>query len=104
MLETSSFSESGNIIWNFSIPEGITVLTGGSKSVTVTMTRGGSATTWTQERYVTYTVEGANGSGKTVNGLVRTSDSDPAPTFNIPISNVFGDIIKIKITNVSAND
>ena len=103
VLETSSFSESENIIWNFSIPEGITILTGGSKSVSVTMTRGGSSTAWTQERYITYTVEGADGSGKTVNGLVRISDSDPAPTFNIPISNVFGDIIKIKITNVSAN-
>ena len=103
ILETDSFSESENIIWNFSIPEGITILTGGSKSVTVTMTRGGSATTWTQGRYVTYTVEGADGSGKTANGLVRASDGDPAPTFSIPISNVSGDTVKIKITNVSAN-
>lgn len=103
VLETSSFSESGNIAWNFSIPEDITILTGGSKSVTVTMTRGGSATTWTQGRYVTYTVEGADGSGKTANGLVRASDSDPAPTFDVPISNVSGDTVKIKITNVSAN-
>lgn len=103
ILETDSFSESGNIAWNFSIPEDITILTGGSKSVTVTMTRGGSATTWTQGRYVTYTVEGADGSGKTANGLVRASDSDPAPTFDVPISNVSGDTVKIKITNVSAN-
>lgn len=102
-LETASFSESSDVSWNFSIPEGTTVPAGESKSVMVTMTRGGETATWTKARYVTYVVTGADGSGKTANGLIRSSNGDPAPTFDIPISNVSGNSVKITITDVSEN-
>ena len=100
-LETQSYSESDNIVWNFSIPSSTFAREGQTTNVTVTMTRDGDTPNWSTGRTVTYTVTGADGGGTTAL-LTRPTASDPAPTFNIPISNIRGNVnvVVIKITNV----
>ena len=100
-LETPFFSESSDIVWNFSIPSGIKVPESGAVDVTVTMTRAGDVQTWSSGRYVTYSVEGADGSGTTTDPLSRASADAPAPTFTIPITNATSKTVSIRITGVS---
>ena len=97
-LETTTFTEADNVHWGFSIPENTTAKVGEATNVIVTMTRNDEAKTWSQGRYVTYTVIGADGSG-TAFASARTSESDPAPTFTIPISNITEKVVKIYITS-----
>lgn len=100
-LETPQYAESGSVVWNFSIPSGIEIPESGAVNVTVTMTRDGDTPTWTNGRYVTYAVDGADGGGTTAEALIRSSADEPAPTFTIQITNATQKAVYIRITNVS---
>lgn len=102
-LETPQYAESGSVVWNFSIPSGIEIPESGAVNVTVTMTRDGDTPTWTNGRYVTYAVDGADGSGTTAEALIRSSADEPAPTFTIQITNANQKAVYIRITNVSTS-
>lgn len=99
-LENSYVVEGTNVAWSFSIPDGLVPLEDGTVNVIVTMERAVGGISWTSNRYVTYTVEGAEGSGKS-GAMVRMADSDPAPTFTVPVTNATSNRVVIRIERVS---
>ena len=90
-----TFSQSAGINFEFSVTPATVSVSG--DSVTVTMTRTDATVTWSEARYVTYTVTNANGSGTSV-GLTNASGN--SATFTILLSNVTDDVV-IAITDVS---
>ena len=96
--ENNTFSQSAGINFEFSVAADATVPVAGG-SVTVTMTRTDATATWSDARYVTYTVTNADGSGTTT-GITNVSGANA--TFTVALSNVTDDVV-IAITNVTVD-